>query len=84
MAVALVCRHLRDLLQDHERSDLLYKEHTSEHGTIIADFSRQRVTGDTVKLLVDLADKVGHCWLYVWLMLCGHASDWQHPLWACA
>jgi len=52
------CRHLRDLLQDQERSDLLYQEHKSEHGTIIADFSRQRVTSETVKLLVDLADKV--------------------------
>jgi hypothetical protein len=52
------CRHLRDLLHDQKRSDLLYKEHVSEHGTLIADFSRQRVTDETLKLLFDLANKV--------------------------
>lgn len=51
-------RHLRDLLQDQKRSDMLYQEHTSEHGTLIADFSRQRVTDETLKLLTDLANKV--------------------------
>lgn len=51
------CRHLRDLLDDPKRSDLLYQEHKSEHGTLIADFSRQRVTEDTLKLLIDLANK---------------------------
>jgi glucose-6-phosphate isomerase len=50
--------HLRDLLQDQERSDLLYHEHVSEHGTCIADFSRQRVTKETLDLLIDLAEKV--------------------------
>lgn len=53
-----VRRHLRDLLHDQKRSDLLYHEHKSEHGTLIADFSRQRVTEDTLKLLIDLANKV--------------------------
>ncbi len=60
MTFPMLCRrHLRDLLQDSERSDLLYHEHVSEHGTCIADFSRQRVTKETLKLLVDLAEKVG-------------------------
>lgn len=51
-------RHLRELLQDPERSDLLYHEHVSEHGTLIADFSRQRVTQETLDLLIKLADTV--------------------------
>ena len=38
-----MCRHLRDLLHDEERLDALYMEHVSEHGTMIADFGRQRV-----------------------------------------
>jgi glucose-6-phosphate isomerase len=50
--------HLRDLLQDSKRADLLYREHVSEHGTLIADFSRQRVTDETLRLLIDLANKV--------------------------
>ena len=37
-------RHLRDLLHDEERLDSLYLEHKSEHGNILADFGRQRVT----------------------------------------
>ena len=52
-------RHLRDLLGDHERSDMLYHEHPSEHGTLIADFSRQRITKETLQKLIALADKVG-------------------------
>ena len=41
-------RHLRDLLLDEARLDSLYREHTSEHGTVIADFGRQRVTQKTM------------------------------------
>ncbi len=39
-------RHLRDLLRDAERSDMLYEEHNK----IIADFSRQRVTKKTLEV----------------------------------
>ena len=49
-------RHLRDLLLDEARLDSLYREHRSEHGTLIADFGRQRVTQKTMGLLHDLAD----------------------------
>ena len=60
----MVRRHLRDLLLDEARLDSLYREHRSEHGTLIADFGRQRVTQKTMDLLHDLAD-VGRCSLTV-------------------
>ena len=41
---ALVCRHLRDLLRDSARSDLLFHEHNK----VLADFSRQRITSQTL------------------------------------
>ena len=47
------CRHLRDLLRDTARSDYLFKEHNQ----ILADFSRQRMTKDTVQKLLALAKK---------------------------
>lgn len=47
------CRHLKDLLRDTNRSDYLFKEHNQ----ILADFSRQRMTKDTVSLLLKLAEK---------------------------
>ncbi|CAK0773032.1 hypothetical protein CVIRNUC_004023 [Coccomyxa viridis] len=45
--------HLRDLLRDAARSELLFHEHNK----IISDFSRQRVTQKTIELLVNLADR---------------------------
>lgn len=45
-------RHLRDLLRDTARSDLLFKEHNG----ILADFSRQRFTKDTLTKLLKLAE----------------------------
>ena len=44
--IAPARRHLRDLLRDAERSDMLYEEHNK----IIADFSRQRVTKKTLEV----------------------------------
>ena len=38
---------------------MLYHEHQSEHGTLIADFSRQRITKETLQKLIALANKVG-------------------------
>ena len=46
-------RHLKDLLRDTARSDYLFKEHNQ----ILADFSRQRMTKDTVHKLLKLAEK---------------------------
>jgi len=46
-------RHLRDLLRDTARSDYLFKEHNQ----ILADFSRQRMTKETVEKLLKLAEK---------------------------
>jgi hypothetical protein len=48
-----MCRHLRDLLRDTARSDYLFKEHNQ----ILADFSRQRMTKETVEKLLKLAEK---------------------------
>jgi hypothetical protein len=45
--------HLRDLLQNEERSDKLF----AEHDGLYLDYSRQRVTLDTMDLLFDLANK---------------------------
>jgi glucose-6-phosphate isomerase len=45
--------HLRDLLRDTARSDYLFKEHNQ----ILADFSRQRMTKETVQKLLALAKK---------------------------
>jgi len=43
--------HLRDLLQDEERSEAMY----AEHDGVYLDFSRQRATSRTMDLLQDLA-----------------------------
>lgn len=48
-----VDRHLKDLLRDTARSDYLFKEHNQ----IFADFSRQRMTKETVHKLLKLAEK---------------------------
>mmetsp|Transcript_24651 Transcript_24651/g.60524 ORF Transcript_24651/g.60524 Transcript_24651/m.60524 type:complete len:761 (-) Transcript_24651:58-2340(-) len=45
--------HLRDLLQDSERSGAMY----AEHDGVYLDFSRQRATLETLDLLEDLAEK---------------------------
>eukprot|EP00887_Chlorella_sp_A99_P005656 scaffold1.g5656.t1 len=47
--------HLKDLLQDDARTAALIREHNG----IYLDFSRQNATPETVKLLVDLANKAG-------------------------
>jgi len=45
--------HLRDLMQDEERCDELY----ATHDGVYLDYSRQRVTGETMELLFELAEK---------------------------
>jgi len=45
--------HLRDLLQDRERSESMY----ATHDGVYLDYSRNRVTLETMKLLFDLAKK---------------------------
>ena len=45
--------HLRDLLQDKERCEAMY----AEHDGVYLDFSRQRATLETMKLLLDLAER---------------------------
>jgi len=45
--------HLRDLLQDADRSGAMY----AEHDGVYLDFSRQRATIETLDLLEDLAEK---------------------------
>jgi len=45
--------HLRDLLQDQERSDEMF----AMHDGVYLDYSRQRATLDTMDLLYDLAEK---------------------------
>lgn len=47
--------HLRELMEDDERVDSLF----AEYDGVYLDFSRQRATADTMKMLFDLADKVG-------------------------
>jgi len=45
--------HLRDLLQDSERSDSMF----AEHDGVYLDFSRQRATLETLDLLQDLSKR---------------------------
>ena len=45
--------HLRDLLQDANRCDALY----AEHDGVYFDYSRQRITLETMDLLLDLAER---------------------------
>ena len=49
----LQTQHLRDLLQDQERSDTMY----ATYDGVYLDYSRQRVTADTMKFLFELAKK---------------------------
>jgi len=45
--------HLRDLLQDKERCDGMF----AEHDGVYLDYARQRIDKETMKLLMDLAEK---------------------------
>jgi len=45
--------HLRDLLKNKERCDVMY----AEHDGVYLDYSRQRATLDTIDQLLDLAEK---------------------------
>lgn len=45
--------HLRDLLQDQERSDAMF----ATHDGLYLDYSRQRATLETMDLLLDLAER---------------------------
>ena len=45
--------HLRDLLQDEERCEAMY----AEHDGVYLDYSRQSATQETMKLLMELAEK---------------------------
>lgn len=47
--------HLRDLMEDDARLEAL----NAEYDGIFLDYSRQRVTSDTMRLLYALADRVG-------------------------
>ncbi len=53
--------HLRNLCSDSARCAGLVATHNTDNGsrTIIIDYSRQQVTGETMEQLFDLADKVG-------------------------
>lgn len=56
--------HLRNLCNDRNRCESLITIHTSavfrnNHRKIILDYSRQRVTGETMEQLFDLADAIG-------------------------
>lgn len=51
--------HLRNLCNDTARCAGLTAMNLSARGKIILDYSRQRVTGETMELLYDLADAVG-------------------------
>jgi len=51
--------HLRHLCSDSSRCAGLVATHVSGSSKIILDYSRQQVTGETMELLYDLADKVG-------------------------
>lgn len=51
-ASALEGHHLRDLIVDKERCAAL----TAEHGAILLDYSRQRVTNETMDKLFNLAE----------------------------
>ena len=52
----MLCRHLRDLLRDAERDDLMFHEHNK----IIADFSRQRLTKKTLEVGRDFGGPLLH------------------------
>jgi glucose-6-phosphate isomerase len=45
--------HLRDLLQDNDRCDAMY----ADHDGVYLDYSRQRATMDTMRLLMELAER---------------------------
>lgn len=47
--------HLRDLLVDEERCEAMY----AEHDGVYLDYSRQRANLETMKLLMDLAERQG-------------------------
>ncbi|KAL7561200.1 hypothetical protein ACA910_004126 [Epithemia clementina (nom. ined.)] len=49
----LKTQHLRDLLQDKKRSDYMF----ASYDGVYLDYSRQRVTADTMKFLFELAKK---------------------------
>jgi hypothetical protein len=51
-AAALEGHHLRELIVDKERCAAL----TAEHGAILLDYSRQRVTNETMDMLFNLAE----------------------------
>lgn len=52
--------HLRNLCNDTSRcTGLIAKHNSSGNRTIILDYSRQRVTGESVALLFHMADSVG-------------------------
>eukprot|EP00560_Eucampia_antarctica_P000082 CAMPEP_0197831860 /NCGR_PEP_ID=MMETSP1437-20131217/12494_1 /TAXON_ID=49252 ORGANISM="Eucampia antarctica, Strain CCMP1452" /NCGR_SAMPLE_ID=MMETSP1437 /ASSEMBLY_ACC=CAM_ASM_001096 /LENGTH=564 /DNA_ID=CAMNT_0043434967 /DNA_START=186 /DNA_END=1880 /DNA_ORIENTATION=+ len=51
--------HLRELCADSARCAGLVATHRADGRKIILDYSRQQVTGETMELLFDLADKVG-------------------------
>jgi len=51
--------HLRNLCSDSSRCAGLVATHNSGEHKIIVDYSRQQVTGPTMDLLFDLANKVG-------------------------
>lgn len=53
--------HLRNLCSDSSRCAGLVATHSTDNGSrqIIIDYSRQQVSGETMELLFDLADKVG-------------------------
>ena len=46
--LAAFCRHLRELLGDAKRSEMLFYEHNG----ILADLSRQRVTDETLEVSI--------------------------------
>mmetsp|Transcript_23634 Transcript_23634/g.26956 ORF Transcript_23634/g.26956 Transcript_23634/m.26956 type:complete len:606 (+) Transcript_23634:57-1874(+) len=54
-------QHLRNLCSDSSRCAGLVATHSTDNGArkVIIDYSRQQVSGETMELLFDLADKVG-------------------------
>mmetsp|Transcript_20351 Transcript_20351/g.56403 ORF Transcript_20351/g.56403 Transcript_20351/m.56403 type:complete len:668 (+) Transcript_20351:173-2176(+) len=49
--------HLRDLLRDEKRCESMIKSVAGEEGKVFLDYSRQRVTKDTMSKLFKLADE---------------------------